>query len=484
TISYSSARPTSSEASAPAPLRRFGDYELLKEIARGGMGVVYRARQVGLNRDVALKMILSGPFASPIERQRFLLEAEVAAHFDHPHIVPIYEVGEHEGQHFLCMKLVDGGSLSRQVSRLLQEPRAAARLLVKVARAVHYAHQHGFLHRDLKPSNILLDAEGQPHVTDFGLARRVEGASALTQTGAVVGTPSYMAPEQAAGQRGSLTVAADVYSLGAILYELLTGRPPFRAETVMETVVQVLEQEPTPPGRIRPGVSRDLEQICLKCLEKAPEARYPSAAALGDDLDRYLRGEYATARQAGSWIRFRRWARREPELAFRLAALGVMIALTHFNHLRNPHPDPKIHARVIATLAIWALLSIAFQGVLRTGWRARWVRPAWLGVDVLLLSLIVRILDASDSTLVVGYPLLVAASGLWFRVRLVWLTTLLAEVAYGALAFDAWARGVTAEKAQWPNIFMAALAVTGFIVAHQVKRLWALSFYYEHRPIS
>jgi serine/threonine protein kinase len=446
--------------------------------------VVYRARQLSLHREVALKMILSGAFASPVEMERFRLEAETAAHFDHPHIVPIYEVGEHEGLHFFSMKLVEGGSLSRQVSRLLQDSRSAARLLVKVARAVHYAHQQGYLHRDLKPSNILLDAQGEPHVTDFGLARRVAGDSALTRTGAIVGTPSYMAPEQAAGKRGELTVAADVYSLGAILYVLLTGRPPFHAETVMETVVQVLEQEPAPPRRLRPGVSRDLEQICLKCLEKSAEARYPSAAALGDDLDRYLRGEDVTARRAGSWLRFRRWARREPELAFRLAALGVMIALSHFNHLRSPHPDPSVHRLVIATLLLWALLSLAFQGALRTRRRSQWVRRAWLGIDVLLLTALLRLLDASESCLLVGYPLLIAASGLWFRVRLVWLTTLLSEAAYATLAFDASARGVPGDRPQWSNIFMAALAVTGFIVAHQVRRLWALSFYYEHRPMT
>jgi serine/threonine-protein kinase len=244
------------------------------------MGVIYKARQVSLQRDVALKMILSGPLASPIERERFRLEAEAVANLDHPHIVPIYEVGEHEGQPFFSMKLIEGGSLARQVPRLVAEPHAAARLLVKVARAVDAAHQRGFLHRDLKPSNILLDAQGQPYVTDFGLARRVERESGLTRTGTIVGTPSYMAPEQASGRRGMLTAAADVYSLGAILYELLTGQPPFRAATVMETVVQVLEQEPTPPGRLRSGVPRDLELVCLRCLEKAPEARYGSAAAL------------------------------------------------------------------------------------------------------------------------------------------------------------------------------------------------------------
>ena len=464
-----------------APLYRFGDYELREEIARGGMGVVYRARQVSLQRDVALKMMLAGPFASPIEMLRFRRESEAAANLDHPNLVPIYEVGEHEGQRFFSMKLIEGGSLSQRLARLVPEPWAAARLLVKVARAVDHAHARGFLHRDLKPSNILLDARDEPYVTDFGLTRRVEGESFLTRTGAIVGTPSYMAPEQALGQRGVLTARADVYSLGAILYELLTGQPPFRAATVMETVVQVLEQEPAPPRRIRPGVPRDLELICLKCLEKAPEARYPTAASLADDVERFLRGEDVAARRAGFRVRLRRWARHETALAFRLGGLGLIAGLTEYNHWHRPGPGPSVHGWVMATLAIWALASLAFQGLLRAGSRAHWVRPAWLGADVLLLTVILWLLNGSGSTLVVGYPLLVAASGLWFRVRLVWFTTLLSEAAYGGLLLDDWARGVPGGEDEWPNIFMAALLVTGFVVAQQVKRLWALSFYYEHR---
>jgi serine/threonine-protein kinase len=483
TIAYESPGPSATAPSASRPLHRFGDYELLSEIARGGMGVIYKARQVSLQRDVALKMILSGPLASPIERERFRLEAEAVANLDHPHIVPIYEVGEHEGQPFFSMKLIKGGSLARQVPRLVAEPHAAARLLVKVARAVDAAHRRGFLHRDLKPSNILLDAQGQPYVTDFGLARRVEGESGLTRTGTIVGTASYMAPEQASGRRGRLTVGADVYSLGAVLYEALTGQPPFRAATAMETVVQVTEQEPTPPGRLRPGIPRDLELICLKCLEKAPEARYGSAAALADDLDRFLRGEDVTARRASTLLRLRRWVRREPALALRLAALAVITTLSHYNYLHRPNRDAILHAEVIATLALWALASLAFQGLLRRGWSTRWVRTAWIGTDVLLLTTSMGLLDASNSALVIGYPLLVAASGLWFQVRLVWITTLLSEAAYAALVLWANARGGSGQN-PWSNIFMAALAVTGFVVAQQVRRLWAISFYYEQQPIT
>lgn len=358
----------------------FGDYELLEELARGGMAVVFRARQISLNRTVALKLITAGQLATEAAVRRFHLEAEAAARLDHANIVPIYEIGEHEGQHYFAMKLLEGGSLARHLSarkparphpspfppprepapptsdgssgcdvdgrhrptRLLPSRgrreevqakaiagslRASVALLVKVAQAVHYAHQRGVLHRDLKPGNILLDERGEPHVTDFGLAKLMEHDSSLTLSGMVMGTPSYMSPEQAAGKSAELTTASDLWGLGAILYELLTGQPPFRGGTPMETLRQMAEHEPRKPSALNPAVGRDLETICLKCLSKDPARRYASAAALADDLERWLHHEPILARRARVPERVLKWAQRQPVFAAAVVLLHVVLGL-------------------------------------------------------------------------------------------------------------------------------------------------------------
>jgi tRNA A-37 threonylcarbamoyl transferase component Bud32 len=307
----------------PERPRVFGDYELQEEIGRGGMGVVFKARQRSLPRTVAIKLILAGQLATPAEVRSFRTEAENVSSLDHPHIVPVYEVGKSGGQHFFSMKLIEGGSLARSLPGLAPDPRAAARLMATVARAVHHAHQRGILHRDLKPGNILLDNEGQPHVTDFGLAKRITGDETRTQTRGIVGTPGYMAPEQAAEQGKRLTTAADVYGLGAVLYALLTGRPPFKAETPLDTLRQVRDEEPTPPARLLPGVPRDLETICLKCLRKNPAERYGSAEEVAKELERFLAGDPILARRAAAWERVVKWARRRPAAA---ALVGVCLA--------------------------------------------------------------------------------------------------------------------------------------------------------------
>ncbi len=313
-------------------VRYFGDYELIDEIARGGMGVVYRARQVSLNRIVAIKMILAGQFASSEARQRFQAEANTAANLDHPHIVPIYEIGEHEGNHYFSMKLIEGGSLAsyrRQLTMSGDDQRTTARLLATIARAVHHAHQRGVLHRDLKPGNVLIDAQGQPHITDFGLAKHDERDCSITRSGAIVGTPSYMAPEQARAEK-RLTTAVDVYSLGAILYELLTGKPPFQGATVLDTLMQVQQVEPRSPRSIERRIPRDLETICLKCLRKQPEKRYESAAAVAEELDRWLKCEPILASSVGNTERLIKWVRRRPAISALLATV-VLLSVVGFS---------------------------------------------------------------------------------------------------------------------------------------------------------
>ena len=292
--------------------RFIGDYELLDEIARGGMGVVYRARQKKLNRIVALKMILAGHLASQAEVKRFYTEAEAAATLDHANIVPIYEVGEEDGQHFFSMGLVEGESLAHRIRNGPLEPRLAAELSLTISEAMVAAHEVGVIHRDLKPANILLDQDGSPKVTDFGLAKRQDVDSDLTATGQMLGTPSYMPPEQAAGKVDEVGPRSDVYSLGAILYCLLTGRPPFQAATAIETLGQVQNREPLAPRQLNPAVDVELETICLKCLEKEPSRRYQTAQQLVDELRRFLHHEPIMARPLGRTQRAWRWCRRNP----------------------------------------------------------------------------------------------------------------------------------------------------------------------------
>ncbi len=315
------ARRSKKAARAAEMLGELGDYELVEEVGRGGQGVVFRARQKSLNRTVALKVISLGQWASKAHLKRFRREAEAAASLDHPSIVPIYEVGEREGACYFSMKFVEGGQLDEVVKRAPMSIRQAAELIAKVARTVHYAHEHGILHRDIKPGNILLDAKGEPLLTDFGLARLVEAESTITRTREALGTPSYMAPEQAAGEQRKLSNATDVYGLGAVLYQLLTDHPPFAGGTTYETIKLLLDTEPRQPRLLNPKIDRDLSTICLKCLEKDPQRRYPSALALAEDLERWLKHEPIRARRTGVFTHARKWVRRNPSIAAMTATL-------------------------------------------------------------------------------------------------------------------------------------------------------------------
>ena len=318
-------------ARAAELLGELGDYELLEEVGRGGQGVVFRARQKSLNRTVALKVISLGQWASKAHLKRFRLEAEAAARLEHRGIVPIHEVGERDGSCYFSMKFVEGGQLDEVVRRESMSIRQAAELIAKVARTVHYAHEHGILHRDIKPGNILLDAKGEPHLTDFGLARLVESESSVTQTLDVLGTPSYMAPEQAVGNNAAVSSATDVYGLGGVLYQLLTGQPPFAGGATYETIKLLLDTEPKKPRLLNPKIDRDLSTICLKCLEKDPKRRYPSALDLAEDLERWLKYEPIVARHTGIVARGRKWVQRNPTSALLATSLLALAAVVGWN---------------------------------------------------------------------------------------------------------------------------------------------------------
>jgi serine/threonine protein kinase/Tfp pilus assembly protein PilF len=321
----------SHEDRAIETLRELGDYELLEEVGRGGQGVMFRARQKSLNRTVALKVISLGQWASQAHLKRFRRDAEAAASLDHPSIVPIYEVGERQGSCYFSMKFVEGGQLDEVVKREPMPIRRAVELIAKLARTVHYAHEHGILHRDIKPGNILLDQNGEPHLTDFGLARLLETESTITRTLEVMGTPSYMAPEQAAGETTKLNKATDIYGLGAVFYQLLTGHPPFAGGTSWETIRLLLDTEPRQPRLWNRKISRDLSTICLKCLEKDPQRRYSSALALAEDLEHWLKHEPIRAKRSGFLRHVGKWGRREPAIAALIASLIALAAAIGWN---------------------------------------------------------------------------------------------------------------------------------------------------------
>ena len=305
--------------------RTIGDYELIEEIARGGMGVVYKARHSKLNRIAAIKMVLGGRFSSGQDLQRFQIEAEAAAKLDHPGIVPVFDIGDQDGQPFFAMKYIAGGSLDEKMDEYRANPRQAVEMLANVSRAVHHAHQRGIMHRDLKPANILIDETGQPLITDLGLAKSTGGDSNLTNTGAVLGTPSYMSPEQASG-KASITTASDLFSIGAIMYELLAGRPPHKGASTLETMMSVINNTPEPPRKLNNEVDSDLELICLKCIEREPEQRYDSAAALANDLECWLEGQSISIKAPSLFRLLSRWTKQNQRLIYVMFAFMIGLA--------------------------------------------------------------------------------------------------------------------------------------------------------------
>ena len=492
----------------------FGRYELLEELGRGGMGVVYRARQTDLNRIVAVKMILVNRLASRDDVRRFVQEAQAAGQLTHPNIVGIHEVGAVHGQHFFSMDCIDGPSLADVLARgpAANEPTGssfsqqnsgssilerssiiesnmpsdsesampltfeqAARMLRDVARAAHHLHTHSIVHRDFKPSNILLDENEQPFVTDFGLAKVFSTSSQETRSGAIVGTPSYMSPEQASGRLSDVGPCSDIYSIGAILYEALTGQPPHRESNAMETLVSVMEADPEIPRQINPDIPRELEAICLKCLDKDPARRYETAEELAADLDRFLTGEPVLAQTLGIVHRMRRWMRRQPALASRWSAIAIGTLILHASH-RAGEVSAAVHDRILVLLGLWFLAAWIFQRLQRSEPIAPLARYLWLASDAVFLTRMLTLATPPVGPLVIVYPLLIASAGLFFHEGLVLFMTSVSLVSYATFL---WHRPEEADPWHYPLIFSAVMTVIGVVISHHVHRLRTLSRHFS-----
>ncbi len=453
-----------------------GNYEIIEEIGRGGMGIVFRAKHRELPRIVALKVIRSGEFANQEETARFRAETEACARLQHSNIVPIYDVGESGGLQYFTMALIDGPTLLERVRTQKLSPKEAARLIQKIALAIDSAHQAGIVHRDLKPANILFNQAGEPYITDFGLAQVSDAQDMLTTTGQILGTPAYMAPEQATGRKSRVGVSADVYSLGCLLYFTLTGQAPFHGPTPFDILLQVLERDPPLPRQINREVPAVLERICLRAMAKQVEDRCATAQELADALGCYLRDEPIAELQRSLMQRITAWWRREPILVSHLCGIGVTALIVTVSFFIRASNSSHFLAR-LSLFAIWAMASVIFQRFLKIPKLRDPICFAWAATDIVLYTSLLIFADPPRGPLLIGYPMLVCASALFYRRSFVLFMTTGCSVGFLVLVLLSGHNDFT--KPDFVAIFLSGLAVMGLILTAMIRRIRALCSYYD-----
>ncbi len=462
---------------APLPMDALADFERLQELGRGGSGIVYKARQKTLDRDVAIKVIMRGRAASSEAMDQFLSEARIAAKLSHPNLVRVYDAGEQGGWPFYAMEYIEGESLRDVLERGAMGPKDAAAIMEQIARAVAYLHENNIVHCDLKPANILLDKDGTPYVTDFGLSR-IQGRSALPfSQGTVAGTPGYMSPEQARGDVKDTSFLSDIYSMGAILYHVLAGRRAFNDARTSEFLDHVVGRAPAPLRTIDKSIPRGIAAICMKCMEKNPSARYASAKALAEDLARFRADEPLDAHGPGPVRVVMRWLLREPALASRVIAMGVLLAVELVWYHIFQITGPRFHLAVMTIVPIWGACSWLFRKLDRRRPQADAVRFCWASADVLFLTAVIMLSEAKILTpAVMCYPLLVAGSGLWHRATLVRVSTMLSMLSYGLIWYISWRLDPAGAGAYDHHIiFLIALGILGFMIGGLARQVEILS---------
>ena len=444
----------------------FGKYELRGELGRGGMGVVFRAYHPELDRTVALKMLTGNAFTSQDQRRRFAQEARLASRIRHPHIVSIHDVGDFGGQPYFTMDIVTGASVASHLTKGPIPTEQAVGWLIMIAKAVDHLHSNGIIHRDLKPSNVLLDECDEPCLVDFGLARALDEFHDPTVTGTILGTPSYMSPEQAAGRIREVTTRSDIYSLGAILYEMLCGRPPFKADSAFDTVLQVMEREPLPLRHWNPAVPKKLEQICLRCLEKSPEKRYPSAMELAYDLERWVRGESSPYESLSPIRQFSRTFRRHPDAAYRLLALLPTLLIVLLRCLSTPNVS-DYYVPIMMELSLWIVLSLAWEWQASKPGGHQWSPYAFLLTDIVFMTSILQARKKADISHVTAYVLVLILSGLSLNRSQIWTAGLSCIAGYLCLVYYA------QDFETWivPILMVVLLTCCTIVTDYQARRL-------------